>query len=254
MAYFDSAAIEVVAIVFMLLGAVNFNVHYAAFTQFDFRLYFRNDEVRSFLVFTGIIILAVVLVLMHLESVDTLSDSVRSAAFTVVSVITSTGFGIDDFSVWPLMLPVLLIFISFVGGCAGSTAGGMKVIRFIVMVKQAQIEVLRLIHPKLVKPLRMDGRTVPGDVVAAIWAFFVAYIFVFAALMMLLMGQGHDQITAFGAVATCLNNLGPGLGEVATNFQAIGNLEKWVLVLAMIAGRLEIFTILVLLTPAFWRQ
>lgn len=254
MGYFNSAAIEVVAIVFMLLGAVNFNVHYAAFAQVDLLLYFRSDEVRSFLVFTSFVILAVALVLVNTEPADTFTRSLRAAAFTVVSVITSTGYGIDDFSVWPLMLPVLLIFISFVGGCAGSTAGGMKVIRFVVMVRQAQIEVLRLIHPKLVKPLRMDGRTVPDEVVAAVWAFFVAYIVVFAALMMLLMGQGHDQITAFGAVATCLNNLGPGLGEVATNFQAVGDLEKWVLVVAMIAGRLEIFTILVLLTPAFWRQ
>ena len=252
--YYDSAGIEAVAIVFMLLGAVNFNVHYAAFAQFDLRLYLRSDEVRSFMVFTSLVVLAVASVLIDSDFRDTLGASVRAAAFTVVSVITSTGYGIDDFSVWPMMLPVLLIFISFVGGCAGSTAGGMKVIRFVIMVRQAQIEVLRLIHPNLVKPLRMDGRTVPDEVVKAVWAFFVAYVVVFAALMMILMGQGHDQITAFGAVATCLNNLGPGLGDVATNFRSIGDLEKWVLVLAMIGGRLEIFTILVLLTPAFWRQ
>jgi len=149
---------------------------------------------------------------------------------------------------------VLLIFVSFVGGCAGSTAGGMKVIRFVVMFKQALIEVLRLVHPKLVKPLLLDSRIVPDDVVRAVWTFFAAYIVVFTVLMMIMMGEGHDQITAFGAVATCLNNLGPGLGDVATNFLTIGSVEKWVLVLAMIAGRLEIFTLLVILTPAFWRQ
>jgi trk system potassium uptake protein TrkH len=122
------------------------------------------------------------------------------------------------------------------------------------MVRQAQIEVLRLIHPKMVKPLRIDGRTIADDVTKSVWAFFVAYIVVFAAFMMILMGQGHDQVTAFGAVATCLNNLGPGLGDVATTFHSVGDLEKWVLVLAMIGGRLEIFTILVLMTPEFWRE
>jgi len=252
--YYDSPAIEAIAVIFMTLGAINFSVHFAAWTRFDLRVYLRNDEVRTFLAFTGIIILAAALILALNDTYGTIHGSARAALFTVVSVITSTGYGIADFSGWPLMLPVLLIFISFVGGCAGSTAGGMKVIRFVVMAKQAQIEVRRLIHPNLVKPLRMDGRSVPDSVIRAVWAFFAAYVVVFATLMMILMGKGHDQVTAFGAVATCLNNLGPGLGTVATNFLAVGTLEKWVLVFAMIAGRLEIFTILVLLTPAFWRE
>jgi len=252
--YYDSPAIEAIAVIFMTLGAINFSVHFAAWTRFDLRVYLRNDEVRTFLAFTGIIILAAALILALNDTYGTIHGSARAALFTVVSVITSTGYGIADFSGWPLMLPVLLIFISFVGGCAGSTAGGMKVVRFVVMAKQAQIEVRRLIHPNLVKPLRMDGRSVPDSVIRAVWAFFAAYVVVFATLMMILMGKGHDQVTAFGAVATCLNNLGPGLGTVATNFLAVGTLEKWVLVFAMIAGRLEIFTILVLLTPAFWRE
>jgi trk system potassium uptake protein TrkH len=252
--YYNSPAIESIAVIFMLLGAVNFSVHFAVWAGFKPDLYLRNEETRTFLVFTGLIVLFVAGVLFHTDAADGAAGAVRSALFTVVSVITSTGYGIDDFSLWPLMLPVLLIFVSFVGGCAGSTAGGMKVIRIIVMVKQALIEVLRLVHPKLVKPLQMDSRIVPDDVVRTVWTFFAAYVCVFTVFMMILMGQGHDQVTAFGAVATCLNNLGPGLGDVATNFLAVGSLEKWVLVLAMIVGRLEIFTILVLLTPAFWRQ
>lgn len=252
--YYGSHAIETIAVIFMMLGAINFSVHFAAWANVDLRVYFRSDEVRSFVVFTAIVVVIVSVVLTLTQAYATPSGAVRTALFTVVSVITSTGFGISDFSAWPLMLPVLMIFISFVGGCAGSTAGGMKVIRFVVMMKQAQIEVQRLIHPNLVKPLRMDGHTVPDEVVRSVWAFFMAYVVVFAALMMVLMGRGHDQITAFGAVATCMNNLGPGLGEVASNFVALGGVEKWVLVFAMIAGRLEIFTILVLLTPAFWRE
>jgi trk system potassium uptake protein TrkH len=228
-------------------------VHVAAWAQFDLRAYFRNEEVRSFLAFTALVVLAASAALASTGIYDTVAGAARAALFTVVSVITSTGYGVADFSVWPLMLPVLLIFISFVGGCAGSTAGGMKVMRFVIMTRQAQIEVQRLIHPALVKPLRVDGRTVTDEVIRGVWAFFMVYVVVFAALMMILMGQGHDQVTAFGAVATCLNNLGPGLGDVATNFVALGDPEKLVLVFAMIAGRLEIFTIFVLLTPAFWR-
>lgn len=252
--YYDSPAIEGIAVVFMLLGAINFSVHFAVWAGFRPGVYLRNEEVRTFLVFTGLVVLFVAGALLYTGAAEAFDDAARFSLFTVVSVVTSTGFGIADFSLWPLMLPVLLIFVSFVGGCAGSTAGGMKVIRFVVMFKQALIEVLRLVHPKLVKPLLLDSRIVPDDVVRAVWTFFAAYIVVFTVLMMIMMGQGHDQVTAFGAVATCLNNLGPGLGDVATNFLAIGSLEKWVLVLAMIAGRLEIFTLLVLLTPAFWRQ
>jgi trk system potassium uptake protein TrkH len=251
--FYGSPSIEAIAVVFMILGAINFNVHFAAWAQFDLRAYFRNEEVRSFLAFTALVVLAASAALASTGIYDTVAGAARAALFTVVSVITSTGYGVADFSVWPLMLPVLLIFISFVGGCAGSTAGGMKVMRFVIMTRQAQIEVQRLIHPALVKPLRVDGRTVTDEVIRGVWAFFMVYVVVFAALMMILMGQGHDQVTAFGAVATCLNNLGPGLGDVATNFVALGDPEKLVLVFAMIAGRLEIFTIFVLLTPAFWR-
>ncbi|MEJ2604881.1 MAG: potassium transporter TrkG, partial [Gammaproteobacteria bacterium] len=196
--YYDSPAIEAIAVIFMLLGAINFSVHFAAWARLDPRTYLRTDEVRSFLAIIGIIILIVSAILLRTHTFGTLHDSIRASVFTVVSVITSTGFAITDFSVWPLMLPVLLIFISFIGGCAGSTAGGMKVVRFFIMAKQAQIEVLRLIHPNLVKPLRMDGRTVPDAVIRSVWAFFAAYVVVFAALMMVLMGDGLDQITAFG--------------------------------------------------------
>ena len=252
--YYGSHAIEAIGVIFMLLGAISFSVHFAAWAHIDLRAYFRSDEVRSFVVLTAIVVIITSIALVSANTYDTTAEAVRAALFTVVSVITSTGYGIADFSAWPLMLPVLLMFISFVGGCAGSTAGGMKVIRFVVMARQAQIEVQRLVHPNLVKPLRIDGHSVPDEVVRGVWAFFMAYVVVFAALMMVLMGQGHDQVTAFGAVATCMNNLGPGLGEVAANFIAMGGVEKWVLVFAMIAGRLEIFTILVLLTPGFWQE
>jgi trk system potassium uptake protein TrkH len=178
----------------------------------------------------------------------------RLATFEVVSVITSTGYGIEDFSLWPLALPVLLIFASFMGGCAGSTAGGMKVIRFILLWKQGALAILRLAHPKLVRSLKLGGRVVPAHVVDGVWAFFALYVVTFGVMLLLLMMTGLDQVTAFGAVATCINNLGPGLGDVALTFAGVGDVAKWLLAFTMILGRLEIFTVLVLLSPAYWRN
>lgn len=178
----------------------------------------------------------------------------RLAAFEVISVITTTGYGIDDFSTWPLMLPVLLMFITFMAGCAGSTSGGMKVIRFIMLTKQASLEIHRLVHPPLVRRLKFEGRPVSDRIMEAVWGFATVYTGVFAALVLILMGTGMDLVTAFGAVATSINNVGPGLGEVSANFITVTDFAKWLLAFAMVLGRLEIFTIFVLLTPAFWRR
>lgn len=172
------------------------------------------------------------------------------AAFQTISVIISTGYGIDDFSLWPLFLPVLLIFSTFMGGCAGSTVGGMKVIRFLLLIRQGRREIYRLVHPQIVQALKVNGRPVPEEVISAVWG----YMLLFIILMMLLMAGGMDQITAFGAVATCLNNVGPGLGEVATNFTSVSDGSKWLLCFAMLAGRLELFTVLVLFSRMFWRS
>jgi len=149
---------------------------------------------------------------------------------------------------------VLLIFSSFVGGSAGSTSGGLKVIRMVILAKQAGLQLQRLVHPRVVRPVKVDGRVVSGGIIDGIWGFFAIYVGVFSLLLVLLMADGLDQVTAFGAVATCLNNLGPGLGEVASNFIAVSAESKLLMAVAMLLGRLEIFTFLVLLTPAFWRR
>lgn len=253
-AHFDSPAIEAVAIVFMLLGAINFAVHFTAWQRLDLRQYWRNVEVRVFLLVVALLVAVCTLTLYATGYAADPLRALRLALFEVVTVITSTGFGIDDFSVWPLALPVLLMFSTFMGACAGSTAGGMKTIRFIILVRQALIEVHRLIHPSLVRPLKIEGRVMPQRVVEAVWGFFVVYIIVFAITMLAVMFDGLDQVTAFGAVATCINNVGPGLGKVSANFTAVSDLSKWFFAFAMIMGRLEIFTIFVLLTPAFWRR
>jgi trk system potassium uptake protein TrkH len=253
-AFFNSASVEIVAIVFMLVGGISFNVHFVVWQTLRFSTYLRNDQVRSFLLITLMLSVLVALILWGQGEQPTLLSSLRLSVFEVASVITSTGYGIADFSVWPVALPVLLIFSSFMGGCAGSTAGGMKVIRCLVLARQARVYISKLIHPRLVRPVRIDGRVVEPSVVDGIWAFFTVYVVTFGVLMVILMMNGLDQVTAFGAVATCLNNLGPGLGEVAATFASVDAGSKLVLVIAMILGRLEIFTILVLLAPSFWRS
>jgi trk system potassium uptake protein TrkH len=254
LSFYDSPAIESVAIVFMLIGGISFSVHYVAWRTLHLDSYFKDTQVRAFIVSVLVLIVVVGVILQRTGTTGTEVESLRYAAFEVVSVITSTGFGIADFSLWPLALPVLLIFSSFVGGCAGSSAGGMKVIRFVILGKQSGVVIQKLIHPQSVRTIRVDGRVVSPSVVDGIWGFFTIYVAVFAVLMILLTLDGLDQVTAFGAVATCLNNLGPGLGDVAANVVGVSDTSKILLVLAMLLGRLEIFTFLVLVTPSFWRR
>jgi trk system potassium uptake protein TrkH len=252
-AYFDSAAIEAVAIVFMLLGGISFNLHFAAWRTLRVGGYLRNTQTRVFLSVAAALVAAISLTLYQTGTEETLTGAFRMAAFEVASVITSTGFGVTDFSLWPLALPVILIFASIMGGCAGSTAGGIKVVRFAIIGKQGIAQIKKLIHPKALLPIRLDGRVVPESVIVGVWGFFAVYVAVYAVTMVALMMDGMDQITAFGAVAACLNNLGPGLGDVSANFADVGSPSKLLLVFTMLFGRLEIFTFLVLLTPSFWK-
>ena len=252
--YFHSPGVEAVAILFMLLAAINFGIHYAVLAQRDPRFLWRDTETRAFLLFVLAVVLLVGLVLRQQGGYAHWPPSLRDATFEVVSVVTSTGFGTVDFSHWPEMLPVLLLLISFVGGCGGSTAGGMKVIRVLLLVRQGALEVRRLIHPHAYQPLRLGRRVIDDRLMQGIWGFFAVYMTTFVFLVLWMIHAGLDKISAFAAVATCLNNLGPGLGEVAYHFQNVSDLGKFVGILAMLLGRLEIFTILVLLSPHFWRR
>lgn len=254
LAHFDSPLIETIAMVFMLIGGISFSVHFIAWRSMRLSRYRDDAQVRAFLCTVVVLTVLVTLVLFLAGEPESPVEALRHASFQVVSVVTTTGYLTEDFSLWPLALPVILIFASFVGGCAGSTSGGMKVIRFVVLGKQAAVHVHRLIHPHAVRPISVDGRVVPDSVIDGIWGFFAIYIGVFAALLVLLMLDGMDQVTAFGAVATGLNNLGPALGDVSVSFVDASTLSKLVMVFAMLLGRLEIFTFLVLLTPAFWRR
>lgn len=252
--YFHNGAIEAVAILFMLLGAISFNVHFIALKQGSFLAYWRSIEVRVFLLVVLAAVLGIALVLLLSDRHYSIEQALRYSAFETVSVITSTGFGIEDFTLWPGGLPVMLMFISFIGGCAGSTAGGMKVIRFVILTKQALLELLHLLHPRLVRHVKLNNKVVNDRVVSAVRGFLALYVGFFVLFMLLLMADGVDQVSAFGAVAACMNNLGPGLGKVAISFGGVSDFAKWLMGFAMLLGRLEIFTVLVLFSPAFWRE
>ncbi|WP_354671204.1 TrkH family potassium uptake protein [Thiohalobacter sp. IOR34] len=252
--YYASVPIELIAMAFMLLGGINFSIHFSVWRSFNPLHYLRDIEVRTFLLFTLLTTLVLVAVLRLTGDYDSYAAAFVDSGFEVVSVITSTGFGEVDFTHWPLFLPVLLIFISFIGGCGGSTAGGMKVMRVLLLIKQGQRELGRLLHPRALRPVRIGRRLLGERTTQAIWGFFAAYIFVFVLLTLAMMAAGLDQVSAFAAVATCLNNLGPGLGEVAYTFGGVSDAAKLLAAAAMLLGRLEIFTLLVLLHPAFWRE
>ncbi len=252
--YFHSPLIESIAIIFMLLGGINFSIHYLALHKGSIKSYWEDIEVRHFLIFVLGVVLFSSLLLFLQGTYKTFSASFGNAFFEVVSIVTSTGFGTADFSLWPGALPVLLIFISFVGGCGGSTAGGMKVMRMNVIIQQGIREIRRLIHPHAQYPIRVGRQLLNERTVEAVWGFTAMYVVTFVLLMLLMLQTGLDQVTAFSAIATSMNNLGPGLGEVTTTFAGISDSGKIISMIAMLLGRLEVFTILVLLTPSFWKQ
>lgn len=252
--YFNSVPIEIITTIFMFLGAINFSIHYLAIYKKNLVSYLTNPEVRIFSLIIFIVVLINSLKLSLSDTYPTYLESLRHTTFLTMSVITSTGYTTESFSVWPAFIVTFLFFLSFIGGCSGSTAGGMKVIRVMLMAKQGYQEIIRLIHPKIILPLKIKGRVYDEAVLSGVRGFFALYVAVFSLAMLLLMLGGLDQVTAFSAVATSMNNFGPGLGEVAANFQNITDWQKIILAICMLLGRLELFTILILLTPGFWKR
>ncbi|WEJ62899.1 TrkH family potassium uptake protein [Thiomicrorhabdus lithotrophica] len=252
--YFNSIHIEIVAIIFMFLSGINFALHFTAFRHLSGYAYFYDPEFKAY---AGLLIAtaAIATSYLYFQSVyPTWEEAIRYGVFQAISIATTTGYSNADFSVWPGFLPVMLILMSFIGGSAGSTAGGMKVIRFVLLFKQGMREITGLLHPNAIMPVKLSGKSIPEKVMTAVWGFFSVYVFTFAVLMLIIMALGVDQVTAFSAIAAMMNNLGPGLADVAANYQSMSDPVKWVLTFAMLLGRLEIFTLLVLFTAAFWRK
>ena len=253
-AYFDSTAIELVAIVFMFLAGINFSLHFFAWRYLSIKHYRQDPEFRAYTAMLVALSIVVVFLLFQYGTFDTPGQTVIKGLFQAVSIATTTGFTTADFSAWPAALPALLIFASFVGGSAGSTAGGIKVIRWLLVYKQGVREIARLVHPSAEIPVKLGKKAVPHRVVDAVWGFFSVYIIVFGVMLLAMMATGLDQVTAFSAVAATLNNLGPGLGDVSSGFMSLSDTAKWIAIVGMLLGRLEIFTLLVLITPMFWRH
>ncbi|MFN2327460.1 MAG: TrkH family potassium uptake protein [Chromatocurvus sp.] len=253
MGFFDSNAILLICSLFMLISGISFGMHYIAWSRRSFSAYHSDSETRFYL---SAIALCTIITCGFLFASKTLNpeNSLVHGLFQTISIVTTAGFATQDFSAWPLFLPIMLLMFSFMGGCVGSTAGGIKAMRLMLIYKQGLREMKQLVHPHAVIPLKVGNRRVEANVISAVWSFFAVYTFVFIVLMLAIMATGLDFLTAFSAMAATLNNLGPGLGQVAGDYAGISDFSKGILCLAMLLGRLEIFTLLVLFTPAFWRR
>ncbi len=268
--FFNSRAINWVAIIFMVISGLSFALHFRLFREIKLKItgrleqipgrggirnwlpYLSSSEAKTYLL---LLLVLSLIVSIGLAAYGVSDRIILDAVFQVVSTATTSGFVTTDFSLWPSFLPILLLLSAFVGGCAGSTAGGLKVVRVLLVYRQGVHEIKRLVHPTGVFPVKLDNTPVPNDDMRAVWGFFALYGLTFVVMLLLILMLGNlDFLSAFSAVAACLNNLGPGLGEVAGNYHAVSAPGKWLLSITMILGRLEIFTLLVLLTPTFWRR
>jgi trk system potassium uptake protein len=252
--HFNSVAIETIAIVFMVLGGVNFAVHFLAWRGLNILRYARDPEVRAYVLIFGLATVFVAVSLYWSQAYDGAGESLRYAAFQAASILTSTGYGTATFAAWPLHIPLVLVILSFTGGCAGSTAGGIKVLRIMLLAKLGVRQLFHLAHPRAVSVIKLGHRPVPDDVVFSVWGFYVLYIVTALLLTVAAMAAGLDLESALGVTVSTINLLGPGLGEVASNFATVDPVIKWLGVFGMLAGRLEIFTLLILFLPAYWRH
>lgn len=253
--FFKESSLRWTAVVFMLIAGINFALHYIAWTKKRLLHYLYDTEVKFYL--------SIIVVVFSLTSialyrsgiyVDQNTNILEESAFQVVSIATTTGFLTSDYSSWPLFVPFLLLSAAFIGACAGSTGGGIKVIRAAILLRQGTGEITKLIHPNAVVAIKLGSKPINSRVAESVWGFFSIYVIVFIILLMFLLSQNNDFITSFSAVGATLNNLGPGLGGVAENYKDLNDLSKLGLCMAMLLGRLEIFTLLVVFTPSFWRN
>ncbi len=250
--YFDSVAIEAVAVVFMFLAGINFSLHFFVWRKKHINHYYQDSEFKTYTVFLSCLIVIISLYLMQTGQYQSTFEAFRYGIFQSISMATTTGFASSDFSQWAFVLPVLLIFASFVGGCAGSTGGGIKVVRVLLMFKFAAKEIKKFIHPNAQINIKLNKRSVSENTLVSVWGFFSLYVIAFVLIMVALMFTGLDQVSSFSATAASINNLGPALGKVAINYSEISDSAKWILSFSMLLGRLEILTLMALLHKTFW--
>jgi len=250
--YFDSPALKLTGVFFMILAGINFTLHFAAALRgFSLRTYFKDEEFRTYIIWIALLVMLISLIL-----ASTGTDDAIDVLFNVVSIATTTGFAVSDYSLWPPGATLLLLLTMFVGACAGSTGGGMKVVRILLLFRQGLREIRRLVHPHGVIHVKMGSHRITPDVTEALWGFAVLFIVCYVIVAALVAMSGVDMITAFTAAAACITNTGPGFGQVgpAGNYESLPDMAKSVLIFAMLLGRLEIYTFFVLLIPEFWRD
>lgn len=249
-----SPYLQYVLIVFMYLAGINFSLHFFALKG-RFRHIIKDEELRNYsaIILSATVIIALALFFIRHTGIE---EDIRSSLFTVVSIITTTGFISADYLLWPHFTWIVIIILMFIGGCAGSTGGGIKVIRIVVLFKNSKLELKRLVHPMALIPVRINGRSIPQPVIFNVLAFFLLYIMIFAIGSLILSMLGLNFESAVGSVASCLGNVGPGIGSVGpvANFGMVPVMGKWVLSLLMLLGRLELFTVLILFSSAFWNK
>jgi len=254
--YFNSELIEFVMIAFMLIAAINFASHFLAWHGKSLRIYRYDTEAHATL---GLILASCFGIALFLWWNDVYTEfltALRHATFNVVSIGASSGFASADYGQWPIFAPLWMLFVGCIAASSGSTGGGIKMIRTMILFKQAGREFLKLLHPAVVDPMKIGGRVVTNNIVFSVLGFIFLYFMTIATLVFVLLISGMDFISAFSAILACINNFGPGLGAVgpSSNYAALNDFQTWVCTFAMLVGRLEIFTVLILFTPHFWRR
>ena len=252
--YFNSAAIEMIAMFFMFLAGINFSLHFVAWNNRSLLDYIKDSEFKTY---SMVLICSSIIVIIALSLnglYESANETLRHSLFQTISIATTTGFTSQNYSSWPAAIPVFLIMMSFIGACVGSTGGGIKVVRILVMFRLGMKEINKFIRPNAQVSVKLNKSSINEKALVSVLGFFSLYAISFFLILMLLMFAGLDQVTAYSATAATMNNLGPGLGDVAQNYGSVGEAAKWILSFSMLIGRLEVLTIIAIFHRAFWRQ
>ncbi len=252
--YYHSPAIQVIACIFMLIGSVSFSLHFLAFQQHNWRLYWQDEELRFYIKSLTLMVALIVGTMMwqHYDQ----SNPARwiETVFMIISLSTTTGFTLVSFDHWPTFIPILIIFMSLIGGCAGSSTGGLKVLRLMLVGKHSTREFARLVHPQATLTVKMDQHTVPESIIQSVTGYVCLFLGLFALLILIFMSFGNNFLSSFSSVAAGLANSGTGVGAISHDFSGLNTSSKWLIILSMIIGRLELYPLFILFTRPFWQK
>lgn len=253
-AFYHNKKIELVGCLFMFLGGINFTLHYSVFRKRSFKPYFKDEEFLYYakIIFFACFTISIILIIDRLFTKG--HEAVIKTVFNVISLMTTTGLTTASFSEWPKFIPILLMMLAVIGGCAASTTGGIKVLRGLLIVKQANRELQRLIHPNAILNIKFGGEVLPRDILQSMWAFISIFLFLYLSLILIYMALGSDLTTSVGLTTASLANAGAGIGDISSGFSQMSAQTKWVAMFSMLAGRLEIFSLLILFSPNFWND